>query len=95
MPSYTCTVCGRIGSKRRCAQHPVKRGPSSHITGHRNWRERIKPAVIARDHGICWLCHQPGADSVDHVTPVSKGGTNDMTNLRAAHLDCNQSKGNR
>lgn len=23
--------------------------------------------VLARDHGICWICHHPGADTLDHI----------------------------
>lgn len=31
--------------------------------------------------------------TVDHIQPVSKGGTNDRANLRAACFDCNIGKG--
>jgi 5-methylcytosine-specific restriction endonuclease McrA len=92
VPSYACTVCGTIGPRRRCAAHPVKRGPSSKVTGRRDWRT-IKARVIARDRGICWICGETGADSVDHLRPVSKGGSNRLDNLKAAHLWCNQQRG--
>jgi hypothetical protein len=35
------------------------------------------------------------AISIDHVIPVSKGGTHDLANLAAAHRICNTKKGNR
>jgi 5-methylcytosine-specific restriction endonuclease McrA len=39
---------------------------------------------------------QPGQRlSCDHEIPVSQGGTNDLTNLRAAHHGCNQRSGQR
>ena len=46
---------------------------------------------------ICWLCRQPiaGLPSADHVIPRSRGGTDDIENLRPAHLRCNISRGNR
>ena len=38
---------------------------------------------------------KPKAGSVDHIIPVSKGGTNDESNLRWACRSCNCSRGNR
>lgn len=35
------------------------------------------------------------AGSVDHIIPVSHGGTNEMSNLRWACKSCNSSRGNR
>lgn len=54
----------------------------------------------------CWLCGRdidyqlkfphPWSFTADHVVPVSKGGLElDPENLRAAHLRCNQRKGDR
>jgi len=42
---------------------------------------------------VCWLCGRPGADTQDHVVPVSRGGTNADT--RPAHRACNSARGNR
>lgn len=33
----------------------------------------------------CWLCHQGGADTIDHIVPVSLGGGDELDNLRPAH----------
>jgi 5-methylcytosine-specific restriction endonuclease McrA len=41
------------------------------------------------------ICGQPGADTVDHITPISAGGTDDPANLSAAHKRCNLAKGAR
>ena len=35
------------------------------------------------------------AISIDHVNPVSKGGTHDLANLAVAHRICNIKKGNK
>lgn len=60
----------------------------------RPWR-RLVARIVRRDGGICHLCGQPGATTADHLTPVSHGGTNDPTNLAAAHAWCNRSRSNR
>jgi 5-methylcytosine-specific restriction endonuclease McrA len=53
--------------------------------------------VLAEYGRICWLCHQPidGLPSADHVIPRSRGGSDDIENLRPAHLLCNKRRGNR
>lgn len=56
------------------------------------WR-RLRLAVLARDQGICWLCDQPGATTVDHIIPRTLGGGHDPRNLRAAHDLCNKRRG--
>lgn len=41
--------------------------------------------VIRDGAGICHLCGHPGADAADHVVPLSRGGADDLSNLRPAH----------
>ena len=64
-----------------------------------NGRElrKIAQAVASRYGTDCWLCGEPitGQVSPDHVVPVSKGGSNDLDNLRPSHLNCNKRRGNR
>jgi 5-methylcytosine-specific restriction endonuclease McrA len=48
--------------------------------------------VLARTD-ICWICGQPGADTVDHILPAAHGGTRNETNLRPAHRSCNSRRG--
>ena len=68
------------------AQNPGRKG--------RPW-ERVRLQVLARDRNICWICHRPGANSADHIVPISLGGRPlDPANLRAAHQSCNSSRGN-
>jgi 5-methylcytosine-specific restriction endonuclease McrA len=43
----------------------------------------------------CYLCNKPiefGQDSIDHIIPVSKGGSNNKSNLAIAHRKCNYGK---
>ena len=58
------------------------------------WREpsgwrKTRAYILLRDGGTCWVCGKGGADSVDHVLPRARGGGEDESNLRAAHMICN------
>jgi len=47
---------------------------------------------------ICILCLRPVSKntlSIEHLTPVTRGGTNTLENLWIAHRKCNSSKNNR
>jgi 5-methylcytosine-specific restriction endonuclease McrA len=55
------------------------------------WERRVRPIVLARPCAYCGGT----ADSVDHVMPVSRGGSCKMRNLAAACRRCNSEKGKR
>jgi 5-methylcytosine-specific restriction endonuclease McrA len=66
-------------------------------------KERIKQQLFVEQFGLCWLCDFPmrlpaskhkDSATVDHVIPVSKGGTNARANLRLAHRRCNTLRSN-
>lgn len=45
----------------------------------------------------CVLCYQLiqfGQDSLEHLVPISRGGTNDYSNLGVSHRKCNSAKYN-
>jgi len=86
--------CGTlIASGSRCPACTPRSGST------RRWRE-LRLAVLARDGHLCQfpagdgICGRP-AEHVDHVTPVSRGGTDYPGNLRAACAQHNLSKGAR
>jgi hypothetical protein len=60
--------------------------------GHR-WRQ-IREQVLGTNN-VCHLCGVPGADTVDHIIPLSLAPelAHDLSNLRPAHRSCNSRKG--
>ena len=65
-----------------------------------NWcRQSTRLALYLRDGFACVYCGHAVEDgatlSLDHVRPVSKGGTNRPTNLVTCCSRCNSSRGNR
>jgi 5-methylcytosine-specific restriction endonuclease McrA len=62
--------------------------------GHR-WRT-IRAQVLEQSN-VCHLCGKGGADTVDHVIPLSVAPelAHDMANLRPAHKSCNSRRGAR
>jgi 5-methylcytosine-specific restriction endonuclease McrA len=57
--------------------------------------------IFARDQWICQLClgpvnpastHPKWRASLDHILPMSRGGTHTYANLQLAHVSCNSRK---
>lgn len=68
--------------------------------------EAVDPATVyEQDHWVCHICGEavnseltwpdPLSVSLDHITPLIKGGKHSYENCATAHLRCNQSKGAR
>ena len=59
-------------------------------------------AAVARMKPPCWLCGgeidyslkypDPGSFVLDHVVPLAKGGSDALSNKKAAHRMCNSRK---
>jgi rubredoxin len=64
-------------------------------------RQPIKPSlrfeILKRDDYRCQMCGVTAKDGatleIDHIHPVSKGGTNEPDNLQVLCRDCNAGKG--
>lgn len=62
--------------------------------GTRLW-SKIRTRILIRDGYCCQYCGQEDATTVDHIVPISKGGTDEPDNLVAACTRCNYSKNDR
>lgn len=68
------------------------------MNGRKKLSKSLRFEVFKRDSFSCVYCGRSAPDvvlHVDHVVPVSKGGTNEITNLVTACSDCNLGKSNR
>lgn len=45
--------------------------------------------------GLCAYCNLNVANSLDHIVPLVRGGSNDIENLAPACISCNSSKGDK
>ena len=58
--------------------------------------KKIRFEVFKRDKFTCQYCGRSAPDvvlEVDHINPVSQGGTNEIMNLVTSCFDCNRGKG--
>lgn len=94
-----CDDCRVIAQQARYRKKTVRRQSSAKPSGV--WVEKILEAYGY----ICYLCNEPidmklprtskrGA-TVDHVIPLSKGGSDELENLRLTHWTCNRAKSNK
>ena len=57
---------------------------------------KLRMDVFKRDKFVCQYCGACGPDielEIDHIIPVSRGGTDELSNLKTACWDCNRGKG--
>jgi 5-methylcytosine-specific restriction endonuclease McrA len=83
--------------KRRC-HHCGRRVAVGNARDYGPEYRRLREMVLARDGYVCQL-DRPGctgyATTVDHIIPVSRGGTATLGNLRAACDHCNSGRRDR
>jgi 5-methylcytosine-specific restriction endonuclease McrA len=57
--------------------------------------DSVRKYVFERNNYQCQSCGQTYAEtqlSIDHIIPLAKGGSNDISNLQTLCLTCNQKK---
>lgn len=57
-------------------------------------RDKIYKTVARQLHGVvpCWMCGQhvlPGDATLEHIRPLSEGGSSHQDNLAISHDACN------
>lgn len=67
----------------RCQEHqrPAWYGSTRTSRLPKDWATR-RLIVMRRDQGICHICRQPGADTIDHIT---QGDDHTLENLAPIH----------
>lgn len=101
-PRSWCRVC----SRKRQNEHAVNNREQNRERARRR-KERLESVGIVNEHlqyrnlllnkqnFKCYFCQEPitsGAAEIDHLTPISRGGTNDHSNLAACCSSCNKAK---
>jgi len=68
------------------------------VANRKSISKSLRFEVFKRDSFTCQYCGRKAPDVllvVDHIEPISKGGTNDLLNLITACKDCNEGKSDR
>jgi hypothetical protein len=68
------------------------------VSARKSIGKKVRFEVFKRDRFTCQYCGQSAPDvvlHVDHIDPVSNGGTNDVVNLVTSCQSCNLGKGKR
>ncbi len=82
-----CLIAGcenkTTGPGGKCEEHKPKpwTGSTRKARLPRDWQAR-RIIVLRRDLGVCYLCGEPGADTVDHI---KQGDNHDLSNLAPVH----------
>lgn len=104
-PHTTLTCSGNCHEAKRLAD----RRESKHRRRARKRSAFVAPVwrltIYERDHWRCGICGRavrrdavvphPLAPTLDHIVPLSKGGTHEPANVRTAHFLCNATRGDR
>ncbi|WP_086021171.1 HNH endonuclease signature motif containing protein [Streptomyces sp. Tu6071] len=79
----------------RCSQHQIRRSwnraSSRNSSRPGDWNSR-RARVLARDHFRCQKCNALKDLEVDHIVPVSRGGTWELDNLWVLCKPCHRNK---
>ena len=105
---YCGDECRRLNNIERVMELYDAASSTGRVKEAMHWRRTMTDYLAERDGVKCGICRKrvnitltsgtrgdPMGPSIDHVVPRSKGGTNDLANLRLTHWTCNNKRGNR
>lgn len=90
-----CKSCGRVFKDSDFKICPYCGNQLSTRVGRQPIPRKLRHEVFQRDGYRCRECGATNKESrlhVDHIKPVAKGGTNDLSNLQTLCEECNRAK---
>lgn len=90
-----CKSCERVFKDSDFKICPYCGNSLSEIVGRQPIPRKLRHQVFQRDGYRCRECGATNKETrlhVDHIKPVSKGGTNDLDNLQTLCEECNRAK---
>lgn len=105
MPKAYCRVCQRRMSNEYAARNrdvgrerARRRKELLETVGVVNEHLQYRSPLLRDQKSKCYFCRTPitiDTIEIDHLTPLSRGGTNDYFNLAGCCSPCNKAKGGR
>lgn len=93
-----CVIDDKYNRVPRSAITPQIKKLTPDNTGRIMFTPSTKRIIYENNSHICGICGKliPTIDemNIDHIIPLSRGGTNDIENLRPTHKFCNRLKNN-
>jgi 5-methylcytosine-specific restriction endonuclease McrA len=88
--------CARDGNWARTMRNWRAKNPKYYVGYYQIRGEAVERLYVAQI-GLCRYCRTPVEKKfeVDHMLPISKGGSHDEANLCIACVHCNRSKGSK
>lgn len=91
-----CPDCERKRTAKRWQVFQRKRKESGGDVYHSKGWHVLRQTALLRDMWLCQECKRHGvyttATEVDHIVPVSQGGSDDLSNLQSLCHACHLSK---
>ncbi|MEU4920280.1 HNH endonuclease [Streptomyces parvus] len=91
-----CTA--RTARSGRCVQHappapkPWSTKSARNSTRSSDWERRIRPRALVLARFACQACGAGERLEVDHIVPVSRGGTSTLDNAQVLCQPCHRAK---
>jgi 5-methylcytosine-specific restriction endonuclease McrA len=96
--SSTCIAKDFIRTKTNWLPEYISKHKKRKKSNRKPISTKLRAKVMKRDNFTCQHCGKTVEDGVkleiDHIIPVSLGGTNKMDNLQVLCMECNRGKSN-